>query len=129
MTLLTKAFASLRPCRQSAAGQHSQLPTFLPPNTASFHPYLAKYGFDPLCSQCLVHVHCCPIHLRLFLVRNAPTCTPCTQIAAELLRIGPYHSPDDFWTPKDWQLLLVVAEYMSALLEVRVRTPQRWGRV
>ncbi|PNW82899.1 hypothetical protein CHLRE_06g298800v5 [Chlamydomonas reinhardtii] len=39
------------------------------------------------------------------------------RIAAELLRIGPYHSADDHWAPTDWQLLLVVSEYMSALLE------------
>ncbi|GLC66211.1 hypothetical protein PLESTF_000396900 [Pleodorina starrii] len=39
------------------------------------------------------------------------------RVAAELLRVGPVHSADDYWAPSDWQLLLVVSEYMSALLE------------
>ncbi|GFR52081.1 hypothetical protein Agub_g14541, partial [Astrephomene gubernaculifera] len=39
------------------------------------------------------------------------------RVAAELLRVGPVHSAEDFWAPNDWQLLLVVSEYMSALLE------------
>eukprot|EP00198_Chlamydomonas_reinhardtii_P002113 XP_001691449.1 predicted protein [Chlamydomonas reinhardtii] len=39
------------------------------------------------------------------------------RVAAELLRIGPYHSTEDYWAPVDWQLLLLVSEYMSALLE------------
>ncbi|KAG2449948.1 hypothetical protein HYH02_000052 [Chlamydomonas schloesseri] len=39
------------------------------------------------------------------------------RVAAELLRIGPYHSAEDYWAPVDWQLLLLVSEYMSALLE------------
>lgn len=51
------------------------------------------------------------------------------QIAAELLRIGPYHSADDHWAPTDWQLLLVVSEYMSALLEVRGGVRGAWGCV
>ncbi|GIL75365.1 hypothetical protein Vretifemale_5166, partial [Volvox reticuliferus] len=39
------------------------------------------------------------------------------RIAAELLRVGPFHSSEDYWAPIDWQLLLVVSEYMSALME------------
>jgi hypothetical protein len=48
------------------------------------------------------------------------------QVAAELLRIGPYTSAEDLWGPPDWQLLLVFSEYMSGLLEVRVLWVCSW---